>query len=120
TGEVLWTYKAACSAISSPTAVGARVYFPAKGVTALEVVPGATETAWIWESSRLRPGAGSVVVAEDRLYLVNNAGVLVCADTATGELLWQLRLEGRCWATPIVVNDRLYAFNSDGKDRKRG
>ncbi len=114
-GDVLWSHPAACSGISSPVAVGNRVYFPGNGVTALDLGTNAAEMQIAWESSRLRPGAGSVVVSKDRIYLVNNSGVLVCGDASNGELLWQLRLSGRCWATPIVAGDRLYVVNSDGK-----
>jgi outer membrane protein assembly factor BamB len=115
TGEVPWEHEASCSGISSPLVDGQRIYLPAAGMTALDVAAGPASPAMVWESPRLGPGAGSAVAHAGRVYAINNSGVLVCGDAATGDVLWQLRLEGRCWATPIVTGERLYAVNSDGK-----
>jgi outer membrane protein assembly factor BamB len=114
-GEVLWEETAACSAISSPLVDGGRVYFPAGGMTALDLSADGASAKVAWESPRLNPGAGSAVTHAGRIYVINDSGVLVCGDAATGDVLWQLRLEGRCWATPIVTGELLYAVNSDGK-----
>jgi outer membrane protein assembly factor BamB len=114
-GGVLWEQAAVCSAISSPLVEGRRVYFPAGGITALDVSASGESANIAWESPRLNPGAGSAVAHAGRIYVINGSGVLVCGDAATGEVLWQLRLEGRCWATPIVTGELLYAVNSDGK-----
>jgi outer membrane protein assembly factor BamB len=114
-GNVLWEYETSCDAISSPVVAGGRIYLPANGVTALDLADSAQPPRLAWESPRLHPGAGSVAAHAGRLYVVNGSGVLVCGDAETGDVLWQLRLEGRCWATPIITNDRLYAVNSDGK-----
>jgi outer membrane protein assembly factor BamB len=48
---------------------------------------------------------------------MNNAGVLTCADAKTGDVLWQLRVGGTHWSTPVLVKDRLYCFNQDGEAR---
>jgi outer membrane protein assembly factor BamB len=114
-GAVLWEHAAPCSGISSPLVDGTRVYVPSGGMTALDVAAGGESATVAWQSPRLNPGAGSAVAHAGRIYAINNSGVLVCGDATTGEVLWQLRLEGRCWATPIITGERLYAVNSDGK-----
>jgi outer membrane protein assembly factor BamB len=45
---------------------------------------------------------------------MNNSGVLACGDIATGERLWQLRVGGQHWSTPVVAGDRMYCINSEG------
>ena len=45
---------------------------------------------------------------------MSNAGVLKCGDATSGELLWQLRLKGRFWATPVAAGNHLHLVNSDG------
>jgi outer membrane protein assembly factor BamB len=54
------------------------------------------------------------MLAANRVYIVNRAGVLNCADAENGEVLWQLRLEGDIWASPVVAGNRLYALSQDG------
>jgi outer membrane protein assembly factor BamB len=68
-----------------------------------------------WRSSRLRPGTASPLVHRDRVYSLNNAGVLTCGDTDSGKRLWQLRLDGPFGGSPVVADNHLYAFNEEGK-----
>jgi outer membrane protein assembly factor BamB len=114
TGEKLWSYDAACDAISSAAAVEGVVYVAAKGMTAL-APSGAAEPKVLWNAANLQPGAASVVVGGDRLYIINRSGVLACADTADGQIKWRLRLEGEFWGTPVVAAGRLYCINVSGK-----
>jgi hypothetical protein len=32
----------------------------------------------------------------------------------TGAELWNTRIEGECWASPLAVGDRIYFFTIDG------
>jgi hypothetical protein len=48
------------------------------------------------------------------LYVLNSAGVLKCGSLAEGQVLWELRLKGKFWATPILCGDQLLCVNSDG------
>jgi outer membrane protein assembly factor BamB len=41
-------------------------------------------------------------------------GILVCGDAADGHMLWQLRLKGPIWATPVLAGNRLYVVSHDG------
>ncbi len=67
-----------------------------------------------WTAAKLNFGAASPAVRDGRIYTINRAGVLNCGDTATGQVLWQQRLKGALWASPVIVGDRIYAFNRDG------
>lgn len=114
TGRRLWTYDERCSGIPSLTADGGALFVPSRGLTALR--PGATgETPEVlWQSNRLRPGTASPVAYQGRVYALNGAGVLTCADAATGDRLWALRLKGPFSATPVVADGRLYCANEEG------
>jgi outer membrane protein assembly factor BamB len=115
-GEQLWQFEADCQTI--PTAVGTdgRVYVPAKGITALDLSEG-TAPKVLWDSNQLNPGPASPLVAGNRIYALNRAGVLSCGDVATGKSLWQLRVGGTHWSTPIIAGGRLYCVNQEGKAR---
>ncbi|MGE3779468.1 MAG: PQQ-binding-like beta-propeller repeat protein, partial [Pirellulaceae bacterium] len=39
------------------------------------------------------------------------------ADLQDGKILWQLRVGGTHWATPVLAGDLLYCFNQDGEAR---
>ena len=114
TGEQLWTYEAACDGISSAAAVDGVVYVPSKGMTALKPTDS-SEPQIVFNAQNLQPGAASVVVDDGRMFVINRAGVLTCAGTADGEILWRKRLEGEFWGTPVLAGNRLYAISQKGK-----
>ena len=49
-----------------------------------------------------------------RVYRIKSPAILMCADAADGRILWQQRLKGRIWATPVVADGHLYAVSHDG------
>jgi outer membrane protein assembly factor BamB len=131
TGRQLWVLQKQCDTIASPVAREGLVYAASDGVTAVRAAAGRVsqgdseepakddggqgESGRIaWQENRLAPGAASPIVHLGRLYTVNNSGVLGCADAASGDIHWRLRLKGRFWATPVAAGDRLYLVNSDG------
>lgn len=115
TGKELWRHKADCSTMSSATTAGDRIYLPAGGgMKALRYDPGKQAISELWEERRLPIMNVSPVVHEGRLYTIKSPAILVCADAETGKVLWQLRLKGTSWATPVIADGHLYAVNYDG------
>ena len=114
TGELLWRYEAWCHTIASATTCGDGVYLPANGLHALEVDRESRQVKPLWYEQRLRGNNSSPVVHEGRAYRIKSPAILMCADAADGHMLWQLRLQGQIWATPLVADGHLYAVNHDG------
>ena len=113
-GEVAWHYADGASTIPSSALAGGVLYVPSHGLTALELADDGRSFKQKWRSSRLRPGTASPLVHRDRVYSLNNAGVLTCGDTDSGKRLWQLRLDGPFGGSPVVADNHLYAFNEEG------
>jgi outer membrane protein assembly factor BamB len=49
-----------------------------------------------------------------RVFTLNDAGVLTCGDAANGNRLWQLRTKGPHSATPVGAGNFLYCVNEKG------
>jgi outer membrane protein assembly factor BamB len=114
TGEELWHYEADCHTIASCTTCGETIYLPANGLHALRYDPRRRGVELLWYERRLRGNNSSPVVHDGRVYRLKSPGILVCADADAGRVLWQLRLKGPIWATPVVADGHLYAVNHDG------
>ncbi len=114
-GEVAWHYNDGASTIPSSVLAAGVLYVPSHGITALELAPDGASFNQKWRSSRLRPGTASPLVHRDRIYSINNAGVLTCGDTDSGNRLWQLRLDGPFGGSPVVADNHLYAFSEEGR-----
>jgi outer membrane protein assembly factor BamB len=113
-GEKQWSYDVPADGIPSLVAKGGRVFLPGNGLSCLELKKGKELPVLRWDSPRLNPGAASPVIHEGRVYSMKRAGVLSCADAEQGQILWQLRLQGNFWATPVLVNGHLYCINHAG------
>ncbi len=114
TGEQKWKYDAGCSSIPSPTTVGNRIYLPANGLTALDVEDGATAANIAWDSIKLGGENASPVISGGKVFALRK-DVLSGGDEKTGTELWQVRLKGRFWATPVVAGGHVYCVNQDGQ-----
>jgi outer membrane protein assembly factor BamB len=53
-------------------------------------------------------------VHQGKLYVLNGAGVIVCADLETGERLWQLRPEGTYSSSLVAAGNCLYVVSEEG------
>lgn len=114
TGKIVWNYKEGSSTIPSSTASGDILLVPSFGLTALKASPSGTEAEQLWRSSAMRPGTASPVALGNRVYTLNDAGVLSCAELSDGKRLWQLRLKGPFSATPVASGTHLFCVNEKG------
>lgn len=113
-GQTVWSHKIGCSVIPSVVSDGEFVYLPAAGLTALRPASDGGEPEVVWQEGKLAPESASPVVAQGRIYSINSAPALSCADAATGKILWRLRLSGPFWATPVLAGDYLYCVSDKG------
>jgi len=114
TGRLLWEYPTDCHTVASVTTCGQTVYLPANGLHALRCEPAAQRVHLLWRQDRLRGNNSSPVVYGGRAYRIKSPGILMCADSTDGTVLWQLRLKGPIWATPVLADGHLYVVNHDG------
>jgi outer membrane protein assembly factor BamB len=112
TGTERWTNVKECDGISSPVVSDNVAYVPGGGLRAIKF--GDSEPEVLWSNAKLSAGAASPVVYKDRVFTINRAGVLSAADIKTGEVVWQLRLKGQFWATPVIAGDTMYVSAKDG------
>lgn len=68
----------------------------------------------VWVEPALRINNPSPVISEGKLYSLKDPGILVCSDVESGKTIWQIRLEGPFWATPVVLGNYLIAVNHGG------
>jgi outer membrane protein assembly factor BamB len=113
-GEELWNYELPCSTTPSVAVSEDKIFVPANGLTVLNLPSTASVPSLAWDSNQLNPSPASPIIAGDRVYTVNNSGVIACGDIETGKRLWQLRVGGRYWSTPVVAGNRMFCMNAEG------
>ncbi len=116
TGKSLWEIEGATTeCVTSVVADGDLVFssggYPKNHIAAVRA-DGSGER--VWENS-VRAYVPSLLVKDGFLYAVTDAGVAMCFDSQTGDLQWKGRLGGTFSASPVLVDETIFAVNESGK-----
>ncbi len=115
TGSAVFNYEKGAATIPSGAAAGDQLFAPSNGLTAITATTNGDEPVELWNESAQRPGTASPIVIGDKVYTINGAGVLSCADRKTGERLWRSRLKGPFSASPVAgANGLIYVVSETG------
>jgi outer membrane protein assembly factor BamB len=69
----------------------------------------------VWRAPGGGSYAASLVHYEGLLYFTNDVGVLTCADATTGARIWQTRLDGVFFASPVAADGKIYLASETGE-----
>lgn len=116
TGKELWESKGATTeCVTSVISDGKLVFtsggYPKNHMSAMKA-DGSGTVAWEHNTRMYVP---SFLVRGNHLYGVTDAGFATCWDAATGKEVWKERLSGAFSASPVLVNDMVYATSETGK-----
>ncbi len=121
-GEHLWQCDgpAMCCvavAVADDKMVYATGGFPKKALFAIDASGSGnvTETHLVWKGDDKSPYVPSPLLADGLLYAVNDKGLFRCYEAADGKILWEEKLDGNFYSSPVLVGERIYVFNRKGK-----
>jgi outer membrane protein assembly factor BamB len=115
TGSTVFSIPEKASTIPSAAASGDELFIPSNGLTVMKLGAAGEEPGKVWNQSNQRPGTPSVLVVGEKLFLINNAGVLTCANRRDGTVTWEIRLKGPFSGSPVAGGDgKLYLFSEQG------
>jgi outer membrane protein assembly factor BamB len=68
-----------------------------------------------WSLDTTPPKRPSPLAVDDLLFTVNDDGVVMCLEAASGRTIWRKRIAGNYRASPIHAAGRLYFSNLEGQ-----
>src|ERR1041385_5889228 len=116
TGKKLWELDGSTEeCVVTPVTDGTRVFtsggYPRNHTVAV-TADGSKNIAW---QNTTRVYVPSMICKEGCLYATLDAGLAVCWKADTGAEIWKERLGGDFFASPVMVEDRIYTVNLAGK-----
>lgn len=120
TGAVNWELSDVLKrrSVSSPVMAGGLVFGTCGsgggGEYIVAVKPG-PEPKLMYEVKEAAPYVPSLVAKGDLVFSMNSKGIASCFEAPTGNTVWRERIGGNFYGSPIILNDRLYAIDTDGK-----
>jgi outer membrane protein assembly factor BamB len=73
-----------------------------------------TNSHVVWNTGKSVPRFSSQIVVGDRLYMINDTGVISCLDALDGLTIWSKRQSGEFWASPIYTAGNVYFLSKEG------
>jgi len=125
TGKVNWESgrpfmdRAVVSPVVAPGLVIAAHGAGVRGVRCIAVRPGSSGQGTLptpaYAITKAVPMVPTPLVKDGRLFLWCDDGVVSCLRVSTGEVVWQERIEGAYYASPVWVDRRLYNVSKTGE-----
>jgi outer membrane protein assembly factor BamB len=69
----------------------------------------------VYRLVRAAPHVPTPIVIDDRLYLWGDGGITTCCEADSGEVVWQKRVGGTYFASPIAIGDRIFSIDTTGE-----
>ncbi|MEQ8788275.1 MAG: PQQ-like beta-propeller repeat protein [Pirellulaceae bacterium] len=120
-GNELWrVHHGGMNAAARPLYGNGLVYIAAGdgGMSLVAVRPDGsgdvTDTKIEWASNKSVPKRPSQLLVDDLLFMIDDKGVASCLEAATGDIVWQQRISGAYWASPLYADGRIYCFSQEG------
>jgi len=74
-----------------------------------------TATGLIWRYGEIKRSISSVAIYNGLLFAADLNGFLYCLDVNTGKAYWTHDTLAGIWASPMVIDDKVYVGNADGE-----
>ncbi len=74
-----------------------------------------TDTHVAWKMKRGVSNKPSVLLLDELIYMIGDAGIASCIAAKTGEVVWQKRIGGEYSASPVYADGKIWLFSEDGK-----
>jgi len=136
TGEMLWEFdtnpkdsvwpKTRNEVISTPVIYNDKVYIAngqdpehGEGVGHMYAIDATmrgdiTESGRIWHFQDIRRSISTAAIKDGLLFIADFSGFFHCLDLETGEPYWTYDMLAAVWASPVIIDDKVYLGDEDG------
>jgi outer membrane protein assembly factor BamB len=73
-----------------------------------------TKSGLVWHFDKIRRSISTAAIVDGLVYIPDFSGYFHCLDAKTGQLYWTHDLLAAVWASPLVVDGKVYLGDEDG------
>lgn len=121
TGDRVWSIYSQGEGVTPSPVVGDGLIYTSSGFEAPTIRAirmggqgDVTETHVAWEQKKGVPALASPLYVGPYLYTISRDNILHCFEGATGKLVWQHRLRGVFYPSPVLADGRIYITSEEG------
>ncbi|MEM8955913.1 MAG: PQQ-binding-like beta-propeller repeat protein [Verrucomicrobiota bacterium] len=125
TGKILWeiTPGFRSRSVSTPVYTNGVLFATVgsggggKDSLALDLTSNPEKPETLYRLNKNIPYVPTPVAHNERIYLWQDGGILMCLDATSGEPVYEKRVTGNYFSSPILVGDHLWGFTRDENGR---
>ena len=121
TGKRIWSIYSQGEGVTPSPAIGKDIIFTSSGfeeptIRAIRLGGSGdvTDTHIAWEQTKGVPALPSFLYVQPYLYSITRDNILYCLDASNGDVVWNKRLKGEYWASPVLADGRIYVLSKEG------
>ena len=113
-GDQLWKVDCMSGEVGASAGSSNGIIYAASEYAKLVAINGADGTQ-LWEANDYLPEVSSPVATKDYVYVATSYGVLAAYSAETGELVAEYDAGAQFYSSPMIVEGKIYLFDTDGK-----
>ncbi|TAJ11602.1 hypothetical protein DMA11_16230 [Marinilabiliaceae bacterium JC017] len=114
TGEELWKLDCMSGEVGPSVAYADGIVFALNEYASLVAIKAGPEPEILWEAEDYLSDVPSPVATEKYLFVATSYGLVVCYDAKTGEQYWEKEFDKGFYASPVLVDGKIYLLDRDG------
>ena len=113
-GEQIWKVDCMSGEVGASACSANGIIFAASEYAKVVAINGA-DGSQLWEANDYLPEVSSPVATKDYLYVATSYGVLAAYNAQTGELVAEYDSGAQFYSSPMIVEGKIYLFDTYGK-----
>jgi len=114
TGEELWKLDCITGEVGPSVAYANGIVFALNEYASLVAIKTGANPEVLWEAYDYLSDVPSPVATDKYLFVVTSYGLVACYDALSGELYWEHEFDNGFYASPILVDDKIYLLDRAG------
>tara|TARA_R110001583_G_scaffold4430_5_gene25682 strand:+ start:164 stop:2047 length:1884 start_codon:yes stop_codon:yes gene_type:complete len=114
TGEELWKLDCITGEVGPSVAYANGIVFALNEYASLVAIKTGANPEVLWEAYDYLSDVPSPVATDKYLFVVTSYGLVACYDALSGELYWEHEFDNGFYASPILVDEKIYLLDRAG------
>lgn len=115
-GSECWSIDGPTYSVSTPAFANGHIFYTSStqedGIGAVSLLDAIPKRLW---QHHIKAETPSPLFDGELVYFVQDIGVVLCVEPASGEILWRKRVGGNYSSSPILVGQNIVIGDEDGK-----
>jgi len=114
TGKELWSLDCITGEVGPSIAYDNGIVYALNEYASLVAIKPGTNPEVLWEAYDYLSDVPSPIAYEGNLFIVTSYGAVVCYDAKSGEIRWEQEFDNGFYASPILVDEKIYLLDREG------